>query len=215
MTLPAPNPTPAIATALAKIGLALKTQGQRSADELGLSPLQAQALSILHGHHEPLRGSELADELAVKRATTSVAVRALVEKGLVNRRADAEDGRATRLSLTAKGTRIASSLDAWPELIREGVHDLNAQERAAFLVLLIKMIRSLQERGHIPLARMCTSCVHFRPDAHPGKRAPHHCAFIDAPLRVTDLRVDCQEHEEEPSQRTQDMRWQAFLTSAS
>ena len=135
MTLPAPNPTPAIATALAKIGLALKTQGQRSADELGLSPLQAQALSILHGHHEPLRGSELADELAVKRATTSVAVRTLVEKGLVNRRADAEDGRATRLSLTAKGTRIASSLDAWPELIREGVHDLNAQERAAFFAV--------------------------------------------------------------------------------
>jgi hypothetical protein len=31
----------------------------------------------------------------------------------------------------------------------------------------------------------------FRPYAHPDPRAPHHCAFVDAPFGDGQLRVDC------------------------
>ncbi len=40
----------------------------------------------------------------------------------------------------------------------------------------MKMIRSLQEQGQIPVSRMCVTCVHFRPQRPPRRHA--------APLRV-------------------------------
>lgn len=202
-----------IATALAKIGLALKASSQIAADEKGLTPLQAQALAVLHGRDEPPRSSALAEELAVKRATTTVAVDALVAKGLVRRSSDPEDGRVTLLRLTPKGKRTAASLAGWPELVKQGLTNLDDAQRESFLAVLIAMIRSLQEGGHIPLARMCVSCTHFRANAHPGRKAPHHCAFIDAPLANAELRIDCRDHHTEPSLDEQSKRWNAYLST--
>ena len=61
-------------------------------------------------------------------------------------------------------------------------------------------IRNLQHTGHIPVHRMCVSCVHFRPHAHAGV-LPHHCAFVDAPMADRHLRVHCPEHEEASAER--------------
>ncbi len=215
MAAPNKNTSDEIATALAKIGLALKSQGQRTADEHGLSPLQVQILAVIHGMPSPPRLSALADELAIKRATASVAVSTLEEKGMLRRRADPEDGRASLLCLTAKGSRRASSFDAWQDLMGDVVGDLSTKERSGFLVVLIKMIRSLQLRGKIPIARMCVSCKHFRPNVHSGRTAPHHCAFVDAPLPISELRIDCMEHELESSAAQLQRHWKAFLASVN
>jgi hypothetical protein len=58
----------------------------------------------------------------------------------------------------------------------------------------MKMIRALQDGGQIPLSRMCVTCRYFRENAH-EQGPPHHCAFVDAPLGVAELRMDCNEHE--------------------
>jgi hypothetical protein len=74
------------------------------------------------------------------------------------------------------------------------VSELSGDEQRAFFSGVVKMIRSLQEQGLVPLSGMCVTCVHFRPHVRAGE-TPHHCALVDAPLAGDDLRLDCPEHE--------------------
>jgi DNA-binding MarR family transcriptional regulator len=57
----------------------------------------------------PMRASALADWLGADPSTVSRQVAALVKAGLVERRADAEDGRASILALTPKADRIVAA----------------------------------------------------------------------------------------------------------
>ena len=56
------------------------------------------------------------------------------------------------------------------------------------------MIRTLQEKGRIPVARMCVSCRFFQPFRHDNPARPHHCAFVDAAFGDEELRLDCPDH---------------------
>jgi DNA-binding MarR family transcriptional regulator len=181
-----------IATGLHKIGLALKHETWVQAAEDGLSPTQGQILAALA--EAPLSGTELAARLGLTLPTISESVKVLVEKALVSRGRDPRHPRASLLSLTAAGRARAARARAWPEFLAGAVDAMSAEEQAAFLSGLVKMIRSLQDQGLIPVSRMCVSCVHFRPDVHDGP-LPHHCDFVDAPMAARHLRLDCADHE--------------------
>jgi hypothetical protein len=77
----------------------------------------------------------------------------------------------------------------------DAVESLPEAERAGLLRGLIGMIRSLQERGAVPTARMCVDCRYFRPNEYPGMAKAHHCGYIDSPIGDSDLRIDCGEME--------------------
>src|SRR5438132_4651015 len=165
-----------ITTGLAKIGLALRSQGWRDASENGLTPTQGQILALLGAPRAtPLRVVDLARALGVTAATTSDAARALARKGLVVKTRNPEDGRAIALGLTRRGKRAAARVAAWPDFLMVAVDALSPGEQAVFLKGLVKMIRTLQERGQIPIARMCVSCRFFRPNVHVAPEPPHHC----------------------------------------
>jgi hypothetical protein len=68
----------------------------------------------------------------------------------------------------------------------------------------------LQERGAIPVAKMCVTCRYFRPNVHPDPERPHHCAFVDAPFGDRSLRLDCPDQEPAPSKERSRL-WKAFL----
>jgi hypothetical protein len=73
------------------------------------------------------------------------------------------------------------------------VHELAPDEQRAFFSAVVKMIRSLQEQGLVPLSGMCVTCTHVRPNVREGA-SPHHCALVDAPLALAQLRLDGPEH---------------------
>ncbi|WP_020667345.1 MarR family winged helix-turn-helix transcriptional regulator [Amycolatopsis nigrescens] len=74
--------------------------------DLGLTPAQARALSMLGRCQAPPRMAELAERLhVVPRAVTPV-VDALEEAGLVRRRIDPGNRRSTLVELTADGTEM-------------------------------------------------------------------------------------------------------------
>lgn len=180
-----------VTVGLAKLGMALKTQAQSGATQLGLSPTQGEILALLGGREAPLRLSTVAEALGVKAATASEAVRTLVKKGLVQKGKAKDDARAAAISLTASGMKAAAEVQDWPDFLLEAVDALSVQEQQVFLRGAIKMIKQLQDQGRIPLARMCTGCQFFSPDAHPEALKPHHCQFVDAPLGPGDARLDC------------------------
>lgn len=188
-----------VAIGLVKIGLALKSHDWREAGQRGLTPTQGQILAVLRLRSERgLRLTDLAEGLAVTPATVSDAVAALAQKGLVQKQRAHDDARAVAITLTETGAREADRVAGWPDFLLEGVEALSSEEQTVFLRGLVKMIRTLQERGQIPISRMCVTCRFFHPYVHDNAEKPHHCAFVDAPFGDRHLRLECPDHEAAP-----------------
>ena len=77
--------------------------------ETGLSAPHAYLLRLVC-HGEGVYQQQAADELRLEKSTVTRFVSALMEKGLVERRAG-EDGRENRLYPTASGKRLGKELD--------------------------------------------------------------------------------------------------------
>jgi DNA-binding MarR family transcriptional regulator len=194
---------------LAKIGIALKQQAWAEAGGRGLNPTQGQILALLRANPDGLRLGALAEQLGVTPATTSDSVTSLQRKGLVTKEPTPGDGRGVVVRLTQIGSREAAAAAAWPDFLLEAVSELSTDEQAAFLRALVAMIRTLQEKGRIPVARMCVSCRFFRPFMHDDPVRPHHCAFVDAPFGDGELRLDCPDHITASVDQA-DQNWQIF-----
>jgi DNA-binding MarR family transcriptional regulator len=203
-----------IAQGLSKLALAIRHSQQASAGPRGLSPTQAQILGVVAANAE--RGPTLAwlaDWLGVTAATASDAVAALESKGLVAKRRSADDARRLEVVPTGSGREELERIGLIPDVLLDAVDALEPDEQAALLRVLVKLIRSLQQRGQIPVARMCATCQHFRPHAHADRRAPHHCAYVDAAFGDAQHMIDCPDHE--PLDETeQEIVWARYIAGA-
>jgi len=181
---------------LNRIGLAMRSAAWGDATESGLTPTQSQILAFIAARAtQNPRSGDAAEALGITPQTASVAIAALVAKGLVTKVPDASDRRASSLKLTRHGEVAARVAAQWPDFLIAAVQELDEAERQLFLRILIKVIRRLQLDGHIMPQRLCVTCVHFQPNAHPDNpNGPHHCNFVNAPLAETDLRLDCGDH---------------------
>jgi DNA-binding MarR family transcriptional regulator len=203
-------PLAGIATGLHKVGLVLRQAAWQESGRTGLNPTQAQLLMLLASSKSSRTLSALATELGVTAATASDSLAALERKCLVEKRRDPSDGRALAARPTSAGRRLARSLALWPDFLLGALEELDAAERDVFQRALVKMIRSLQVRGRIPVARMCVGCRFFRPYAHEGTQTPHHCAYVDAPFGEAELRIDCADHVPLPPDGAEAL-WREFL----
>jgi len=180
-----------VAQGLAKIAMAMRHSAWRDAAPHGLTPTQAQVLITLArrqpGDPPPTLGS-IAQSLAITAATASDAVSTLKSKRLLSK---TRHGRRVELSLTEAGFRRARELMDWPDFLAEPLEELDHTERASFLRCIVKLIHGLQERGRIPVQRMCVECQYFAPWVHDDPSRPHHCRFVDAPIGDADLLLDC------------------------
>lgn len=181
---------------LNRIGLAMRSAAWGDATESGLTPTQSQILAFIAARAaQGPRSGDAADALGITPQTASVAIAALVAKGLVAKVPDASDRRASALKLTRQGEVAARVAAQWPDFLLTAVQELDGTERKVFLRILIKLIRRLQNDGQIVPQRLCITCVHFQPSAHPSNPAgAHHCAYVNAPLSELDLRLDCGDH---------------------
>lgn len=181
--------------AIERLGHGLRALSQRTARAAGLTPLQQQALLAV-AHQPPQRREvgALAGEFDVTNPTMSEAIAALARKGLLTR-AVGDDARRRVLALTGGGQEAAAGLAAWDDAVLEALHGLDESSKGAALDVLLSVIAALVRNGTITVARTCTTCRHFRPHEHSDVVSPHHCSLLDLPLRRTDLRTDCPEHD--------------------
>jgi len=185
-----------VVTGLAKIGIVSRHLAWRQAVSQTLTPTQGQILSLLRTQHAGIaRPSDLASDLGLTLATVSDSVRVLSEKALVSKKRSRGDGREIVVRLTAAGRRAANRYAGWSDYLLEAVGELSPSEQKVFLRVMIRMIRSLQQRGQIPVARMCVSCRYFRPNVYDDAARPHHCTLVDAAFGDQHLRLDCPEQE--------------------
>jgi DNA-binding MarR family transcriptional regulator len=183
-----------VASGVERLGLVARADAWQARGRSGLTPTQAQILSLLRAAEpEPLTLRALARGLAVSSATASESLDTLVGKGLAVRGRSKRDARALAVRLTDLGRREAEMRPTSAQPLLDAAADLQEQEQAALLRGLIRMIHNLEGDGRIAPARMCVSCRHFRPKSRAtDEHAPHHCTYLDSPFGDRQLRIDCE-----------------------
>ena len=104
-----------------------------------ITPAQLRALRVL-GHHGTLRMSALSEHLRIAARSATEVVEALESRGLVTRRPDPGDRRATLAELTGEGARVLSAIRAAKGLEAERTFDrLSGTEKAHLTRILAKL----------------------------------------------------------------------------
>lgn len=105
-----------------------------------VTPGQTRALGTIC-HHGPIRLSALAEHLVIVPRSATQVVDALEGRGLVERRADATDRRATEVVATAEGVRLHEQLHrARDEASRAHFGSLSAADRAELERILRQLL---------------------------------------------------------------------------
>ena len=94
-----------------RVARALRHRGAHAMAPWDLAPHHARALRVV-GRHDGIRPGELAGHLRVAPRSVTDVVDALEERGLLERRPDPTDRRATVLALTASGRTLVAEVDA-------------------------------------------------------------------------------------------------------
>ncbi|QLQ36253.1 MarR family winged helix-turn-helix transcriptional regulator [Micromonospora robiginosa] len=89
----------------------LRHQTKRALEPWEISPGQARALGVLR-RHGALRPGTLAEHLRIAPRSATEVVDGLQERGLVERRPDPGDRRATLVAPTAEGDRVGAAIQA-------------------------------------------------------------------------------------------------------
>jgi DNA-binding MarR family transcriptional regulator len=115
-------------TLLVALADRLRARFEAAADEVGLTPAQAQVLVRIDA---PRRLSELAHQQACDPSSITTMVQRLEREGLLKRSVDPADARARLVQPTAKGRRLR---DRFLELVGDGSAIIDAlpdEQRAA------------------------------------------------------------------------------------
>jgi len=187
------RPSGQIAIALYRIAQAVQIALRRAGQAHRLSPAQVQALLFLAYARPGVRTiGGLAQRLQATLATASEVVDALERKGLAVREPWPEDQRVIGVRLTAAGRRRAARLEHLLDDLEAAVETLPPAEQEHLRRALQHLVRRLAAGGYVVVYEMCWGCAFFRPNAHPeNPSAPHHCAFMDAPLPDADTYTEC------------------------
>ncbi len=86
-----------------------RAQAERLAP-LGLTPAQERALRVMTRSEQPLRMTELADQLGIVPRSLTRVIDTLEEAGLVKREIDPRNRRAILLHLTERGTAVRDDM---------------------------------------------------------------------------------------------------------
>jgi len=104
-----------------------------------VSVTQCHALETLV-ENGPMRLNGLAARLFLDKSTASRVVRTLVRKGYVERRHEAADRRATRLTVTSSGTRLCTRIhEDLVEQQRQLLEDLEPEVRSGVILVLRRL----------------------------------------------------------------------------
>ena len=124
----------------------------------------------------PQRAKELAESMNADPSTVSRQVATLVRTGMVERKADPDDGRASILVPTELGVcRVQEHFVNRGQMIEPMIADWSAQDRSDFLRLLRRYTESLDGRRDDVLAAMNKS-HHLHAAASAGNQPPPHAS---------------------------------------
>ncbi|GAA1213638.1 MarR family winged helix-turn-helix transcriptional regulator [Pseudonocardia alaniniphila] len=105
------EPEETLAEAFRGVARQLRHQAQRALAPWDVSPSEARALGVLT-RHGPVRLGTLSEHLRIAARSATEVVDALEKDGLVERRPDPCDRRATLVALTDRGAQVSAGVRA-------------------------------------------------------------------------------------------------------
>jgi DNA-binding MarR family transcriptional regulator len=105
------GPEETLADAFRSVSRQLRETSQETLAPWDINPSQFRALRVLN-HHGAIRLSDLSGRLHIAPRSATEVVDALESRGLVERRPDLSDRRATLVELTAHGTGVLGAIRA-------------------------------------------------------------------------------------------------------
>jgi DNA-binding MarR family transcriptional regulator len=192
---------------LSRIAMALRSKAWKDASHRGLTPTQGQILAFL-STREDARLTDVAKALAISAPTASDAVATLERKGLLRKQASRTDPRAISLRLTASGKREVQRSSSNQNFLQRAIDELSRSEQEALLVLLVKILRSLQATGDVDNLSMCLTCLHFQA-YQKNSDAGHHCASYKIEFGNSLLRLECPQYRRASEDRMKAI-WETF-----
>jgi DNA-binding MarR family transcriptional regulator len=136
-----PGPDESLSEAFWEVARLLRHASRESLSAWGIAPSHARALRVLTGSG-PMRLSELSERLRIAPRSTTEVVDGLQERGLVERRADPEDRRATFVVLTDEGRRVAADIRANRTAQGDRVFAALSPTDRAHLARILRKLRS-------------------------------------------------------------------------
>lgn len=134
-----PDGDETLSEAFMSVARQLRGTSQATLSPWDITPGQLRAMRVL-GHHGTQRMSELSDHLHIAARSTTEVVDALETRGLVERRPDPGDRRATLAELTEHGASVLSAIRAARGTEAERVFDrLSASDRNRLAEILRKL----------------------------------------------------------------------------
>jgi DNA-binding MarR family transcriptional regulator len=128
-----------LADAFWGVAAQLRSSARESLAQWDISPSHSRAIRVLT-RHGTLRLSALSEHLRIAPRSTTEVVDALEERGLVVRRPDPDDRRATLVELTAKGREVAQSIrDSRAAELQRSFGRLSETDRASLTRILRKL----------------------------------------------------------------------------
>ncbi|MFI5713752.1 MarR family winged helix-turn-helix transcriptional regulator [Kribbella sp. NPDC051620] len=107
---------------------------------LDIAPSHARALGVLL-REGPLRLNELSDRLRIAARSATEVVDALQDRGLVERRPDPQDRRATLVAPTGEGTRVGEAIRASNDAEAEAYFSILSETERAELAAILRKLR--------------------------------------------------------------------------
>ena len=182
-----------IIASLERIAQAFRILLWQESKAFSLSPIQVQVLIFLLYHSaEKRKVSYLAVEFNMTKATISDTIKTLEQKNLISKTYEQQDTRSYTIHLTKKGKDLAHKTSLFSKEIRTPVDKLHDADKENMLLSLLGIIRHLNNAGVITIQRMCMTCAYYQ---RSEKGQSHFCKLLNQSLHVTDLRIDCPEHE--------------------
>lgn len=176
-----------IVAALERISHAFKIMQLKEGKERNLSPIQMQILMFIHFHHEQLcTVSYLAREFDITKATISDAVKALIQKGLVEKTVDGTDSRSYYIKPTPAGAKEIKGMESFGAPVLQSLENISDAEKNDLLHSLLQVIRHLNKAGVISVQRSCHNCQFYE-----NRTGGHYCNLLKADLANADIRLDC------------------------
>ncbi len=182
-----------IVASLERISQAFRVLLWQESKEFSLSPIQVQVLIfLLHHSDEKRKVGYLADEFNMTKATISDTIKTLEQKELIAKEYEPHDTRSYIIHLTESGKTIAAKTSFFSKEIRNPIDKLQPGDKENMLLSLLDIIRHLNQSGVITIQRMCMSCSYYQQSE---KGRSHFCKLLNQKLHISDLRIDCTEHE--------------------
>lgn len=175
---------------LERISNLLRNETRAAAQAAGLQPVQLDVLDYLERcNRYSDTPAAVTEFLGLTKGTVSQSILRLEEKGLVRREADEEDGRVSRLELTAAGRREARAVWRRPleqamERALDGRPNLGEQ--------LETVLRAFQRSNAHRSFGVCRTCKFFE---RLGPKS-FRCGLTQERLSVRDSGLLCREHED-------------------